>query len=621
MLFAAVHWIDLAIIAIYLVASFAIGIVASRLLNTSSGGEEDFYLAGRNVSGWLNGVSYAVTAMNADVAPLYCGLAAVIGLPVAWYYISRFAFAWLIVSLLFAVRWRLLNISTGPEFYSLRFGGRGSKFVRIYTSLFTVAVNIIPWIGAGLLGTYMIFGPIFEIESKATILLLILPVLVIYVWVSGFAGVLITDVMQTVVILVASLLLLLSILAKYDGPAGLAQAVASAHPAEHEEILSVMPVPGHEILGPLLVLAWMIVPTVGRGGSVDVDGQRMFSTINAREAAKVPIWAACALFAMLLLLTLPILSVLVEHPEMYHAPPEEREKAYSMLLAEHLPVGVLGMAMAALLASVMSTVSGLMSYGAQTAVNDVLRPLLPNSRMLDPNSKSSVWVGRIVMLLIMLAGVGVMLTAGSLFRIATIISGMFGASGAFFWAQWWWWRINFASWVAAMIGGPIVYWGLGSLLPLWDWWDAQLAVSPANADAMAMLQAVISIGFTTICWWLTALVTQPESEATLVQFYRRARPMGLWGPVREAFRRDYPEEYRETPALLLPGACIALLGASWIALGVLSFSQLVVGRYMLAAQLGGLGLMGAGAFWPLFNWQIRRMEESQPISTEVSTTT
>ncbi len=97
--------------------------------------------------------------------------------------------------------------------------------------------------------------------------------------------------------------------------------------------------------------------------------------------------------------------------------------------------------------------------------------------------------------------------------------------------------------------------------------------------------------------------------------------MGLWGPVREAFRRDYPEEYRETPALLLPGACIALLGASWIALGVLSFSQLVVGRYMLAAQLGGLGLMGAGAFWPLFNWQIRRMEESQPISTEVSTTT
>ena len=299
----------------------------------------------------------------------------------------------------------------------------------MYTAIFTVSVNIVPWIGAGLLGTYMIFGPIFGIENKITLLMMILPILVIYVWVSGFAGVLITDLMQTVVILIASLLLLFAIWAKYDGPGGLAQAITSAHPAEHGEILSAVPVRGHEVLGPLLVVAWMIIPTVGRGGSVDVDGQRMFSAINAHEAAKVPIWAVCTLFAMLLLLTLPVLSVLVEHPEMYHAPPQEREKAYSMLLAENLPRGVLGMAMAALLASVMSTVSGLMSYGAQTAVNDVLRPLLPNSPRLDPRSKQCVWIGRITMLAIMLAGVMVMLTAGSLFRIATIISGMFGASG------------------------------------------------------------------------------------------------------------------------------------------------------------------------------------------------
>lgn len=615
MLLAAVHTIDLVIVAIYLIASFGIGIFASRFLHTSAGGEEDFYLAGRNVPGWLNGVSYAVTAMNADVAPLYCGLAVVIGLPVAWYYISRFAFAWMIVSLLFAVRWRLLKISTGPEFYSLRFGGRGAKLVRVYTALFTVAVNIVPWIGAGLLGTYMIFGPIFEIESKTTLLLITLPVLVIYVWVSGFAGVLITDVMQTGVILVASMVILLTVLAKYDGPQGLSNAVKVAHPVEHQEILSIVPVAGHEVLGPLLVLAWMIVPTVGRGGSVDVDGQRMFSASNAHEAAKVPVWATCALFSMLLLLTLPILSVLVEHPEMYHASPEEREKAYSLLLAENLPTGVLGLAMAALLASVMSTVSGLMSYGAQTAVNDVLRPLLPNVSALNPSSHSSVWIGRVIMLVIMLAGVAVMLTAGSLFRIATIISGMFGASGAFFWAQWWWWRINFASWLAAMMGGPVVYWSLGLLLPFWEWWEEQLAVSPANADAMAMLQAVISIILTTLCWWLTALLTQPESESTLVEFYRRARPSGIWGPVRASFSSQYPSESIELPSLLFPGTLIALLGASWIAFAVLGFSQLIVGHYWEAATLGGLGLLGAITFWPLFNWHIRRMEQVQPVTS------
>lgn len=611
MLIAALPGIDLTIIGLYLAASFGIGLVASRMLHANRSGEEDYYLAGRNVSGWLNGVSYAVTAMNADVAPLYCGLTVVIGLPVAWYYLSRFAFAWLIISLLFAVRWRLLGISTGPEFYSLRFGGHGSRFVRIYTAVFTVAVNIVPWIGAGLLGTYMIFGPVLGIESKVTLLLLTLPILVIYVWVSGFAGVLITDVMQTAVILVASLLLLGNTLAKYGGPGGLAQAIISAHPVEHHEILSAVPVAGHEVLGPLLVLAWLVVPTIGRGGSVDVDGQRMFSARNAREAAKVPIWAACALFVMLLLLTLPILGVLVEHPEMYHASPEEREKAYSLLLTENLPTGALGMAMAALLASVMSTVSGLMTYGAQTTVNDVLRQVFPQSPWLDPQSKSCVWIGRLVMLAIMLAGVAVMFRAGSLFRIATVIAGMFGSSAAFFWAQWWWWRINFPSWVAAMVGGPIVYWGLGWLLPKWHWWEAQQAISSANADAMAMLQAIIAILCTTICWWLVALLTKPESEDTLAKFYLRARPLGLWHPVREIIQRDYPEQSWEAPTQLMPGFLIAFLGAGWISLGVLCCSQLVVGEYGKAAAMGGGSILGAMVFRPLFRRHIEKMEASQ----------
>ena len=50
---------------------------------------------------------------------------------------------------------------------------------------------------------------------------------------------------------------------------------------------------------------------------------------------------------------------------------------------------------------------------------------------------------------------------------------------------------------------------------------------------MAMLQAVISICLTTIVWFTVALVTAPESEATLCNFYRRARPLGLWGPIRD----------------------------------------------------------------------------------------
>ena len=310
--YAGAHSLDVAVMVFYLIASFGIGIVASRMLSTSQD-EEGFYLAGRRMPGWVNGVSYAVTAMNADVAPLYCGLTVVIGLPVAWYYLSRFAFAWLLVSLLFAVRWWYLGIHTGPEFYSLRFGGHGAKVVRILSAVFSVAVNMVPWLGAGLLGVHKIFSPIFGIESKATTLAMVLPVLVGYVWISGFAGVVVTDVLQSLVIVLASLFLLIAVLNDFGGPSGLAGAITEAHPEEHSEILSVFPVPGHEVLGPLLVLAWLIIPTIGRGGNVDLDGQRLFSAKSAYEAAKVHIWAATGLFVMLLLLTLPSLGILVNN--------------------------------------------------------------------------------------------------------------------------------------------------------------------------------------------------------------------------------------------------------------------------------------------------------------------
>ena len=169
-----------------------------------------------------------------------------------------------------------------------------------------------------------------------------------------------------------------------------------------------------------------------------------------------------------------------------------------------------------------------------------------------------------------------------------------------------------------MVGGPVVYLGLGQMLPLWDWWEAQLAVSPANADAMAMLQAVISMALTTICWLVTAVVSQPEAEATLVEFYQRARPLGIWGPVRDACRQRYPEEHREAPALLIPGTLVAVLGATWIALAVLACSQLAVGNYALAGLLGVLSVLGAAGFWPLFNWHIRRMEASHFVSQQAA---
>lgn len=602
--------IDAAVIVIYLAVSFLLGVFATRFFRTSQEtGEDSYYLAGRKVPGWLNGISVAVTAMNADVAPFYCGMAVVIGLPMAWFYISRFAFAWLLLAVVFAVRWRQMDIRTTPEFYQLRFGGERARLVRGYTAVFTVVVSMIPWIGAGLLGVHKIMGPVFGIESKVTTLVFILPLLLSYVWISGFAGVLVTDVLQSVVILIASFILLGQVLIEAGGPIALADSIRIAHPEEHVEILGMLPAMGHDVMAPLVVLTWFIVPTIGQGGNLDSmgGGQRIFSCRSPRDAARVPVWATWTLFVMLLLVTLPVLGSLANHPELYHASASERETVYGMLLDEYLPTGLLGLALAALLASVMSTVDSHLNHGAQILVNDVIRQIWPNAKALDPADGRSVWIGRLIMLVMLAAAITVVFQADSLFKIAFTLVGIFGTTASFYWGQWWWWRVNFWSWLVAMVGGPLVYFGLGALLPSWGWWQAQLAASEAMQGTMGMLQAVISIGLTTALWITVTLVTRPQPMSTLRNFYLQAQPMGCWGPVRKSIRETMPGTPLPETGILRRGLLIASLGVVWVIFGILALSQLSVGNLQTAGWLA-LGFIALSPFFrTAFNRQMKRL--------------
>jgi hypothetical protein len=73
---------DLAIILAYLALMLGIGLYYRRY---AAKGLEDFFLAGRSIRGWLNGVSYAAAMVSADAATAYGGLAVVTGVFVCWY--------------------------------------------------------------------------------------------------------------------------------------------------------------------------------------------------------------------------------------------------------------------------------------------------------------------------------------------------------------------------------------------------------------------------------------------------------------------------------------------------------------------------------------------------------
>ena len=595
-------FLDGSVLVVYLVLTLAFGMFAHKILKNDTKEEDGYFLAGRKMPGWLNGISLAVTAMNADVAPAYVGMAVVVGLPVCWFYLSRFGIAFLLAGMLFYAKWRQIGVSTGPEFFALRFGGKGGDFVRIYTSIWSVCFNMIPWIGAGILGVHMIMAPFFNYESKAVTLVTMIVVLLIYVWKSGFAGVLITSFIQTLIILAACIILCLIVLIKFGGPSGLVEAVQTALPEKSPEILSIWPQPGHRVFGPLMVLAWFILPTIGIGGNVSYEGQRVISCKSAKEAVKVGIWSQVSLFIMLLVLTLPALGALVNHPEFYSFDSTEREQAYGVMILEFLPPGLRGVALAALAAAVMSTISGHLNYGAQTLVNDVIRFF---RKEISP--AEGVWLGRLMMLLIMGASIFVVYYSDNLINIAITVLGLFSSVALIAWAQWWWWRVNIWSWIAANVGGPIIYFGLGFLFTKLSWWQDMCARGGTVQQQLGLLQAFISMILNTLIWVTVTLLTKPADEKVLKEFVRRATPLGAWGPIRKKVEAD-GFKLSNPKHLMLGGLWATMVGFVAIAFLILSLTKLYIGCYLEAGCYFAAALVIGFYFKKVFNWHLDRLE-------------
>jgi len=110
--------IDWLILAIYLFVSVAMGISLARRNDS----EVDYFVAGRNLTGWLAGASMAATTFSIDT-PLYvAGLVGTRGLAGNWEWWS-FGLAHVAMTVIFAPMWRRSGVLTDAAFTELRYGG------------------------------------------------------------------------------------------------------------------------------------------------------------------------------------------------------------------------------------------------------------------------------------------------------------------------------------------------------------------------------------------------------------------------------------------------------------------------------------------------------------------
>ncbi|RIK85630.1 MAG: hypothetical protein DCC67_03545 [Planctomycetota bacterium] len=502
---------------------------------------DNYFLAGRSVPGWLNGVSYSAALVSADAACGYGGLATVTGAFVCWWYLSRFALALFVGAVLFAVFWRRLGLFTSLEFYELRFAGRPAAMMRLWIAFRTSCIAMPAWTGVTLLAACKIMEPVAGM-SKTTTLLWVVPVSFLYVFMAGYKGVVISNLVQMAVFTLGTLAVALLTLIHFGGPTALAARLAAELGPAGVEMTRVTPPIEHEVFPLAAALAWLIGQTVGYGGDAApmggaVEGQRILSTRSPREAVTMYVVTAATMFLFVLLVSLPCVAAPLLWPQL-RSEGFDRELAYGMLMKQMLPSGLLGLAVAGMLAGVMSTVSDNLNFGSQVMLSDLYQ------RWIKPAASQAHYMaaGKVCLAIILAMALLVVYRVQLLFKVAVFMLQLSAAELPANWAQWWWWRFNGKARLAASFGGAAIFCivVLGS--------EALVAAGLVQQSQVPpwWWQTFIVMGLTTALWVTVALLTEPESDEILDRFYARVQPLGSWGPVRRRVR--FGALQAETPA-------------------------------------------------------------------------
>jgi Na+/proline symporter len=547
-----------------ILAAFVAYVIGAGLRDRSraSAGLEQYFLAGRELNGWQAGLSMAATQFAADTPLLVTGLVAASGIFALWR-LWIYALAFLLLAFVLAACWRRAGVLTDAEFAELRFRGRGATLLRLFKALYfgvvfnCFALAIVLLAAARLAEPFLtwhawlpeaVFGPVRSLTERLDFalsagpahepsywtrsadnlisILLIALLTLAYSTLGGLRAVVRTDVVQFTLMMIASVAYAAVIVALAGGLEGFAGRLREAFPdgvgpqaIGVPRLLAFTPAAA-EVGGLLLavvLLQWLI--------QVNADGtgylaQRAMACRDDREAQRAAIVFAFAQVLLRSLVWLPIaLGLLLLFPPDPALPAEtyvaEREATFVRGIAELLPPGLTGLLLTGMIAALASTVDTHLNWGASYLTHDLYRRLATRLRGAPPGERSLVSAARVSNVLLLAVAFAVMARLGSI-RAAWEAGLLLGAGvGIVLVLRWLWWRVTAWGELAAIAVSALT-------VPL---------VLGAIADELAPLRLLVVSAASTAAAVAASLWIWPAAPADLVEFFRRVRPPGAWGPV------------------------------------------------------------------------------------------
>jgi Na+/proline symporter len=558
------HTVDWGIIAGYVVLAMAVGLYFTRRASSSV---EQFFVSGRSLPWWLAGTSMAATNFSIDTPVAISGLVAKEGVAGVWFFWSS-GIAAMLATFFFARLWRRAGVITDAEIIELRYSGRPAAALRLVKGLyFGVLINcfVLGWVMTAML---KVMGEVTDLD-RMTILVFFVGIALVYTLLSGFWGVVVTDLLQYVVALAGSLAVAIYAVRAAGGLGEMTGRLARRFPEGGVTDF----VPGLSSgSGPLSMflvyigLQWWAHKYADGGGKTI---QRMLAARDERQAVLGTLWFALANYALQVWpWILTALAALARWGRL-----ADPEAAYPRTMIDVLPHGLLGLATVALLGAFMSTVDTHLNLGASYMVNDLYRRFL----VKRASEAHYVLASRISMLLNMALACLIGWQIKSVGRAWKFVLAFVAGAGPTFILRWFWWRANAWTELGALAASGVV----ATYLQL------------AHPELLYSFRLLAVVGLSAAVWLPATLLTPPSAEARLAEFLRRVRP-GSPGWAGLAARLGITQEpfFRRAAVRWLAG-CGVLFGLCF-GLGHLLVGRALHGAALLAAGGVLLGLILRG---------------------------
>jgi len=538
----SLHWIDWTIILIYIAFSLGVGIYFSKRAKSST---EEYFLSGRTLPWWIVGTSMVATTFAADTPLAITEFVRGPGIWQNWFWWNLLMGS-LLGIFLFSRLWRRAKVLTDNELLEIRYSGKPAAFLRAFKAgYFAILYNFIV-MGWVINAMASVMAVMLNMDKWTAVWICVI-IALIYAILSGFWGVVVTDLVQFCIAMFGSIALAIIAVNHVGGMESLLEKLSGllGSDAIHENTLKfIPPVPDANITTSsfwespfskflifISVMWWSHHGTDGGGYII----QRMSSAKNERHALLATLWFNLAHYA---LRVWPWIIVAVVSIVMFPMIPESYSElgvkaGYPLVMNTLLGPGMKGILIVSFLAAFMSTIDTHLNWGSSYMINDIYKRFFKP----DESEKHYVFVGKIFTIILMVLAAFTALKMQSISKAWEFIFSMGAGIGLVLILRWFWWRINAWSEITALATSILVTISLEVLA-----WSQTIAAgdtyelfgtSPIlfGISLQVHHKLMIIVPLAIIAWLTATFLTNPEPVDKLKEFYYRVQPGGWWEPI------------------------------------------------------------------------------------------